>query len=591
MGTIAADVPGEIAGSKSKPAVTDSLENEAIGLEVEVRIHGSQVAAVVLDTTEHVEPFEEDTSTMIVFPRGAVVKLRARVRSGHAVVLTHLATKQTALCRIVQVNSAPNIVNYVKLEFVQPAPGFWGVHFPSDGAVPGVVSDGHPPINGQPEKFEAKVAPVEHVAPTSLPSAAQPTPRADPPLPEPKPILRECTKEIVRSASAAPISYGASEDITATEIIPLAAAPTKKARITHKPQTAIVPQPSRTSSHTQGAPLFDSLSTGEEVFGKASFTATAETAIVKSDSKAMQMFARSLNPSSLMQSVEVPKAHTGIKIFLSIAAGAILAAGAVFYVRQYRGNARQSASVATPASIPQTSAPTTSSAVPTQPTSTSAETAVRPVAEASTTTETLSGQKRPPVPSTAPQDEIIVTPVHNSAKNPDSDIHPTISNGLANIYAGDLSARPKPAKRKRATVQTLVPAINSTPKDLSGSSANTALDSLVSGSSSALPSLPKPAEPQPVVRGGVVSAPRLLHSVKPIYPALAMSNHIDGDVQIQALIDQTGKVVSTKVLSGPILLRRAATDAVQQWRYSPATLDGKPISMSYKVTVGFHLNE
>src|SRR5579863_1602236 len=117
--------------SKSKTG-SDALEAEAIGLEVAVRVHGSQVAAVVLESTEHVEPFEEDTTTMIVFPRGAVVKLRARVRTGHAMVLTNLLTKQTALCRIIQVNTAPNIAHYVKLEFAQPVPGFWGVHFPSD---------------------------------------------------------------------------------------------------------------------------------------------------------------------------------------------------------------------------------------------------------------------------------------------------------------------------------------------------------------------------------------------------------------------------------------------------------------------------
>lgn len=70
MGSIATDVPGSVAGTKPKGSGTDSLENEAVGLEVAVRIHGSQVAAVVLDATEHVEPFEEDTSTMIVFPRG-----------------------------------------------------------------------------------------------------------------------------------------------------------------------------------------------------------------------------------------------------------------------------------------------------------------------------------------------------------------------------------------------------------------------------------------------------------------------------------------------------------------------------------------
>lgn len=587
MGTITTDVPGSVAGTKSKHGGADSLENEAIGLDVAVRIHGSQVAAVVLDTTEHVEPFEEDTSTMIVFPRGAVVKLRARVRTGHAVVLTHLTTKQTALCRIIQVNSAANIAHYVKLEFIQPAPGFWGVHFPSDGAAPAVLPEKHSAITELPEKLEPKVAPFQETAPTSAPFATQPLPRPDLSRPEPKPIIRESAKEAAKPISPAPLNYGASEHISsASEVVPLATAPPPKAP---RPQAAPVPPPSHVASTAIEAPIFDSLSTGEEIFGMASGLATTEeTAILKSDHRAAQTFARSLDTSSLMQSVEAPKTHTVAKIFFSIAAAAILAAGAAFYVRQYRGNARQSASVATPASIQQSPAPTTVSTVPTQA---AAQPAAPLTVETLPSAKTQSAGKPASAPASTQQDTITVTPVHSRARIADSDNHSTVSNGLGNLYAGDLTTHPELTKRNSAPVETSVPTINSAPKELSASSANAGPGSLVGGSSAALPSLPKPAEPKPVVHGGVVLAPRLLHSVQPAYPPLAMTNRIEGDVQIQALIDQTGKVVSTKVISGPVLLRRAATDAVQQWRYSPATLDGKPISMGYKVTVSFHLSQ
>lgn len=590
MGSIATDVPGSVAGTKPKGSGTDSLENEAVGLEVAVRIHGSQVAAVVLDATEHVEPFEEDTSTMIVFPRGAVVKLQARVRSGHAVVLTHLATKQTALCRIVQVNNAANIANYVKLEFLQPVPGFWGVHFPSDSAAPAALQQPRPPIAEQPpEKPEATVAPTR---PAKSSSTTEPAPQLELSRPQPKPIVQQSAKQMVRPAPAPPVSYGASEDITANEIVPLAAAPTKRAPIPYKSQTAMIPPPSRAVSRPLEAPIFDSLSTGEEVFGKESGLATTEeTAILKSDSRTTRMFAPSLDPSSLMQSVEAPKTHTGMKVFLSVAAVVILAAGAVFYVRQYRGNARQGDNVATPASIPQNLASTTSSAAPAQTTPPQTETAAPPRVQMPSPTETVSTVRRTPAPVATQQGTITVTPVHNGAKSAGSDIHPTISNGLADIYAGDLAARPQPTRRKNTPLQTSVPTINGAPKQFSEASANAELDPLVRGPSASLPSLPKPTEAQPVVRGGIVSPPRLLHSVQPAYPALAMSNHVEGDVQIQTLIDQTGKVISAKVLSGPALLRNAATDAVKQWRYSPATLDGKPTSMEYRVTVSFHLSQ
>jgi len=44
-----------------------------------------------------------------------------------------------------------------------------------------------------------------------------------------------------------------------------------------------------------------------------------------------------------------------------------------------------------------------------------------------------------------------------------------------------------------------------------------------------------------------------------------------------------------KVVSGPTLLQQAATDALKQWKYQPASLDGKPVSMHVTVTIQFRL--
>jgi TonB family protein len=593
MGTFTTEVPTSAAGSKSKRSGTDSLENEAIGLDISVRIHGSQVTAVVLDTTEHVEPFEEDTSTMIVFPRGAVVKLRARVRTGHAVVLTNLATKQTALSRIIQVNSAGNVSHYVKLEFVQPVPGFWGVHFPSDPNVPAATHEEHATPSEGLEKLDAPVtpvkpvAPVQNIPPANVPLATQALPRVDAPPPATKPFAREVAKETVKPAPAPPVSYGISEDPSTNELVPLTSVPPKKAPIAPKPQ-ATIPAPARplASPSTEAPPIFDSLSTGEEIFGKEAAATTAqETAILKSDQRAAQAFVRSLDPTSLLAG-EVPKRHTGVKVFLSVAAVAILAAGAVFYVRQYRGNARQSSNVTAPARIPQTSP----AAPRTTPAQTAAESPATPPPKIQPTTGARPAAKHAPVPAAAKQSTITVTPTRDSANSaPES--HPTISNGMANIYAGDLTARPHATQHSNVAVDAPLPSINSTPKDLAGASTGAGLSSLVGGASASLAALPKPAAPTPVVRGGQVTPPRLIHSVPPTYPSLATSNRIEGDVQIDAIIDQTGKVTSTKVISGPALLRSAAMDAVRQQKYSPATLNGKPITMQYKVTIRFRLGQ
>jgi len=94
-----------------------------------------------------------------------------------------------------------------------------------------------------------------------------------------------------------------------------------------------------------------------------------------------------------------------------------------------------------------------------------------------------------------------------------------------------------------------------------------------------------PAAPLPV--GGDVKPAQLVKSVPPLYPTIAKNQRISGNVTLDALIDASGNVAELKVLSGPPLLHRAALDAVKQWKYSPAQLDGTTTSMHLTVTVQF----
>jgi TonB family protein len=99
--------------------------------------------------------------------------------------------------------------------------------------------------------------------------------------------------------------------------------------------------------------------------------------------------------------------------------------------------------------------------------------------------------------------------------------------------------------------------------------------------------------PAPVLRapvGGVVQQARLIQSTPPVYPSLAKSLRISGDVVVDALVDADGRVKSAKVISGPDLLRQAAIETVRQWRYEPARLDGQAVAMHLEVTVKFRFN-
>ena len=99
-----------------------------------------------------------------------------------------------------------------------------------------------------------------------------------------------------------------------------------------------------------------------------------------------------------------------------------------------------------------------------------------------------------------------------------------------------------------------------------------------------------PKEPAaPITVGGEVKPAKLLSSVAPVYPEMARKQRVSGDVTIDASVDSAGRVAATRVISGPALLHQAAIDAVKQWKYQPATLNGQATAMHLTVTVQFRL--
>jgi TonB family protein len=98
----------------------------------------------------------------------------------------------------------------------------------------------------------------------------------------------------------------------------------------------------------------------------------------------------------------------------------------------------------------------------------------------------------------------------------------------------------------------------------------------------------QPAPPPPT-KGGQLQQPKLLASVAAVYPPLARARRVQGDVVVDALIDATGKVTATKIITGNPLLQSAAADSVRLWKYQPAHLNGEAIPIHINVTITFHL--
>lgn len=86
-----------------------------------------------------------------------------------------------------------------------------------------------------------------------------------------------------------------------------------------------------------------------------------------------------------------------------------------------------------------------------------------------------------------------------------------------------------------------------------------------------------------------ITAGNLVYAPDPAYPAAAAQQRVSGQVTVQAMVDREGNVASARVVSGPPLLRDAAVNAVQRWRFKPFLNGGKPQTFTSIAVVDFQL--
>jgi len=108
------------------------------------------------------------------------------------------------------------------------------------------------------------------------------------------------------------------------------------------------------------------------------------------------------------------------------------------------------------------------------------------------------------------------------------------------------------------------------------------------------PTVPRATVPTtptaPIRVGGNVMAPRKTRDVKPVYPADAQADRVQGIVILETTIDTSGKVTNARVLRSIPRLDDAAVEAVKQWEFEPTRLNGVPVPIIMSVTVNFTLN-
>jgi TonB family protein len=284
----------------------------------------------------------------------------------------------------------------------------------------------------------------------------------------------------------------------------------------------------------------------------------------------------------------------GMQIAVFAAVVLVIVVAAWWYITQPSGDAHASAEPATSAQASVISSPVESSHAQPQvnapvPANTSAQ--ANPAALTSAPVQSNSASK---VPSVVPAAVSTVIP-----RSPQPSSNPVKSGAAAATSAPAVEAAEQPKKPVLGNVHLATPKVTSKRSAQNGGEVDAGLvlnnEDQPESSAEALnaglvgdgkqPSAPA----TPLAIGGDVKQAKLIFSVSPVYPTLAKNQHVSGSVMVDALIDASGRVTTMKVVSGPTLLQQAAMDALKQWKYQPAQLDGKPVAMHLTVTIQFRL--
>jgi protein TonB len=277
-------------------------------------------------------------------------------------------------------------------------------------------------------------------------------------------------------------------------------------------------------------------------------------------------------------------------LYGAIAAAVLLAAGGVWYFLQPTKAAQGTGAPFTSAPSSQTSSPAPAAAQPvSQPASQLS--AAAPQSNSSSNATPVSNAPAASAPFIrAPQNPQPAPVTRDNTRGSGTTIPAAATERISRP-----PAEPEPKKPALGDVHLASPTMNrpaaaqdddAEAPTISSSNADANAGGLDSGLAAGNGKQPTaPEAPLPV--GGDVKAAKLISSVAPVYPILAKNQHVSGNVVIDASIDETGHVTTVKVISGPALLHQAAMVAVRQWKYQPASLDGKPVSMHLTVTLQF----
>ena len=470
------------------------------------------------------ELFTEETQTVLVFEHGAVIRLFAEVADGQLLFLTNKATGKEVVTQVLRKRSFRPTNCYVDLEFTQACPGFWGIEFPKAG--------------------KANVSEAKGVA-QKLSNDEDSESTAD------KPTVPPSLQEVERLKNEV---AGLQTQLKSLQTGQNAAS--EAAKNEANSATQISTELAKREEEKQLEELF-----------------ALEAKQEKSNLPKRLVAYPKKSTNQILQKPGVRKSLIAVLAVALLAAGGYWL-GAFDALTKKSSLAKETPSrAASPgtARIAQKTAASPSSTVP--PENENVKTSSAP----SESVEENSATNSAPVSAANKKTDVGVLGLPLNSAIPG----PVKSSSENTVSARD--AVPSDAKRRKGQ-----PPSELGNKELNNRELNSR--AAASGNDAGTVSSTAPASDAGI---GVIPdgdgyvGPKLVRGVKPVAPAEALKNYITGNVNLDALVDATGRVKSVAVLSGPIKLRETAIEDMKQYVYEPARKNGKAVSAHVHISLQF----
>jgi len=515
---------------------------EPVALETTVIATGARPA----DATSKRELFTEETQTVLVFERGAVIRLSAAVVDGQLLFLTNKSTGKEVVTQVLRKRAFRPTNCYVDLEFTESCPGFWGIEFPKSAPDSGATIAGKIKLGDENEGRANKPAIVPD---------AQDVER----------LRQEVAGLQSQLKSLEPVAPNADVAESPIDATPKFAALTEQEKkeedsrlqalfaVETKLESALgpkilVPSPAK-SSHSDSP----------KRFGKK-WVAVAAGLLVAAAAGAYQFGA-----FGALLKKPAP--------FKSVSTGA--SSGKFDDARSERGSSAESAGlvVTSPSGEPNSAvadgAVTNNSVAGNPVSSNSAAKNSLPTASSAISDTTLASEHKVDASaSSTPANSQVAAPAKSFAKPS------AYSRGAAAAKVGN-----------RGKSQPVPAATTTAPKSAPNGATNSVPSAPAPTPTGATSTPEAPAEVSTTAENYV--GPKLMKSVKPVAPPEALKNYVTGNVNVDALVDSTGHIQSVTILSGPAKLRATAIKEMKQYLYEPAKRNGKPVSSHAKVTLQY----